>query len=74
MVVTYKTANGQTLGSRMSKTKFSVLRHNQEFLIVKETNGKSFVVATCYLEIVAERICELLQKYAEEKGDKTNEH
>ena len=47
--------------------KFSVLRHNQEWLILKETNGKSFVVATCYLEIVAERICDLLREWQQKK-------
>lgn len=49
---------------------FSIMRHNQEWLIVKNgDNGTQTVVATCYLEHYAKTICDLLQQEENVKNE-----
>jgi hypothetical protein len=41
---------------------FSIMQHNQEWLVVKTgIAGTPLVVAACYLEHYAKTICDLLQ-------------
>lgn len=49
-------------------TQFSIMQHNNEWLVVKTcVAGSPLVVATCYLEHYAKTVCDLLQKEEDAK-------
>jgi hypothetical protein len=49
-----------------SKQKYTTMRHNHSFLVIKTSEGGNpHVIAECYLEQVAAQICELLTAAAD---------
>ncbi len=53
--------------------KFTIMAHNQRYLIIKASeNGNPHVIAECFLEQVAAQICELLTDAAD--ADLENAH